>query len=67
MEGLPIMGRATSSISASRRPPAVASIAFPAPLVSLTLLPDVVVAPNNARSPHNHYELLDSIFSRVEF
>ena len=67
MEGLSIKGCAAISISASRRPPAAASIAFLAPLVSLTLLPNVVVAPNSARSPDNHYELLDSIFSRVEF
>ncbi|KAL6319977.1 hypothetical protein AAG906_037053 [Vitis piasezkii] len=35
------------------------------PSVSLTLFPDADCP--GARSPDNHYELLDSIFSRVEF
>ncbi|KAL6334566.1 hypothetical protein AAG906_018905 [Vitis piasezkii] len=49
-------GHTTGSISASMRPSVAISSAFLAPSGSHTLLLDVIVTPNSARSLDNHYE-----------
>ncbi|RVW75298.1 hypothetical protein CK203_055337 [Vitis vinifera] len=55
-EGLPIAGRTAGSTSISGKFSAIASSAFPAPSVSVALLPNATFTPSNAGSQDSYHE-----------